>query len=76
MWSNSSYSEEFRGMTSDSVALATTDPCLVEDIGVQPNGYPKQFCPIMSEHGEEAANDSMGITSVIETEEGKGKTSY
>ena len=72
MYSNSSYSDEFRGMTSDSVALATHDPLEVIDVNLNDQGYPQQFCPIMAEYGEESSTYALGITNVIETYPGQG----
>ena len=72
MYSDSSYSDEFRGMTSDSIALATHDPLEVMDIGLNDQGYPQQFCPIMAEYGEDPSTHALGITNVIETYPGQG----
>jgi len=72
MYSDSSYGDEFRGMTSDSIALATHDPLEVMDIGLNDQGYPQQFCPIMAEYGEEPSTYALGITNVIETYPGQG----
>jgi hypothetical protein len=72
MYSDSSYSDEFRGMTSDSIALATHDPLEVRDINLDGQGHPQQFCPIMAECGEESSTHALGITNVIETYPGQG----
>lgn len=71
MYSDEQYSDQFRGMTSDSVALATHDPLLVVDSGLE-DGYPPQFCPILSHYGEEKSKCALGITNVVETHPGEG----
>jgi hypothetical protein len=72
MYSDSSYSDEFRGMTSDSIALATHDPLEVMDVNLNDQGYPQQFCPIMAEYQEDPSTHALGITNVIETCHGQG----
>ena len=72
LYSNASYNTGFLGMTSDSVALATDDPLQVDDVNLNAQGYPEQFCPIEAKWGEEAATDAMGITNVVETNPGEG----
>lgn len=73
LWTDASYKEDvFRGMTSDSLAIATSDPLIVDDSPLLPNGYPRQFCPVMKEYGEEMATHAMGITNVVETRPGEG----
>ena len=72
MYSNSTYSDEFRGMVSDSVALATHVPLEVIDIPLNAQGYPQQFCPIMAEYGEDPATHALGITNIVETYPGQG----
>ncbi|RMD43562.1 hypothetical protein DV735_g1577, partial [Chaetothyriales sp. CBS 134920] len=66
-------SDEFRGMTSDSVALATRDPLVVLDTDLDDRGYPNQACPLMPDCGEDVAEHALGITNVVETEPGRGK---
>jgi hypothetical protein len=75
MYSDSNYSDKFRGMTSDSIALATRDPLEVMDINLSDQGYPQQFCPIMVEYGEDPSTYALGITNVIETSPGQGAES-
>jgi hypothetical protein len=72
MYSDPGYSNQFRGMTSDSVALATHDPLQVMDVNLNDQGYPQQFCPIMAEYGEEPSTYALGITNIIETYPGQG----
>ena len=71
MYSDEHYSDQFRGMTSDSVALATHDPLVVVDSGLK-DGYPPQFCPIVSHYGEEMSKCALGITNVVETHPDEG----
>lgn len=74
LWTDASYDVSvFRGMTSDSMALATNNPLVVLDVGLNSQGYPNQFCPIMEEYGEDPATDAMGITNVVEVGPGLGK---
>lgn len=72
MYSDGNYSDHWRGMTSDSVALATKDPLVVVDPDLNDDGYPKQFCPIVERFGEDKAECALGITNVVETEPGQG----
>lgn len=72
MYSDGNYSDHWRGMTSDSVALATKDPLVVVDPDLNDDGYPKQFCPIIEHFGEDKAECALGITNVVETEPGQG----
>jgi len=72
LYSDAQYSDTWRGMTSDSVALATFDPNIVVDTNLNSQGYPEQFCPIMEEFGEDASTYALGITNVIETGPGEG----
>ena len=74
MFSDSDYSDTFRGMTSDSMALATHDPTKVVDLELDDNGYPQQFCPLLGEFDEDPAECAMGITNVVETFPGQGET--
>jgi hypothetical protein len=72
MYSDANYTDTWRGMTSDSMAYATHDPLEVLDVGLNEEGYPRQFCPVEKTYGEEAAQCAMGITNVIETHSGQG----
>ncbi|KAL9616631.1 MAG: hypothetical protein Q9160_008514 [Pyrenula sp. 1 TL-2023] len=73
LWTNASYDTSvFRGLTSDSMALATSNPLVVVDVGLNSRGYPNQFCPIMKEYGEDPDIDAMGITNVVEVCPGLG----
>ena len=74
MYSDGNYSDHWRGMTSDSVALATKDPLVVIDPDLNEDGYPKQFCPIIEHYGEDKSVCALGITNVVETNEGEGKS--
>lgn len=76
MWSDSSHSEKWRGMTSDSAAFATAEPLQVQDFDLNDQGYPQQFCPLLKEYGEDLSEDAIGITNVIETSPGQGKAHF
>jgi hypothetical protein len=67
LYSDSQYSDTWRGMASDSIALATHDPLWVVDPVLDSNGYPPQFCPLISGFGEDPSECGMGITNVVET---------
>ena len=73
MYSDRNYSQQFRGMTSDSVALATHDPLTVVDPHLNDDGYPKQFCPVIEHFGEDPSECALGITNVVETYPGQGQ---
>lgn len=79
MYSDAKYSDLWRGMTSDSVALATHDPIKVLDVNlceVNNQSFPDQFCPLLAEYGEDPSCWSCGITNVIETAPGQGILYY
>jgi hypothetical protein len=76
MYSDRTYSDEFRGMTSDSIALATHDPLGVLDIDLDDQGYPQQFCPVMAEYGEDSSTYAVGITNIVETYPGQGALQF
>jgi hypothetical protein len=66
-------SDTFRDIKSDSAAFATHNPLTVYDPCLNSNGCPEQFCPIMSEWGEDSSTWACGITNVVETYPGQGK---
>ena len=66
----------FRGMVSDSVALATHDPLTVLDVNLNEQGYPRQFFPLLPEYGEDPSTYALGITNVVETSPGVGVMYY
>ena len=72
-YSDPSYDDTKKGMTSDSIALATNNPIWVNDVNLNSQGFPQQFCPIMAEYGEDASTYALGITNVVETTPGEGK---
>ena len=79
LFRDANYSDTWLGMTSDSTALATHDPTVVLDVNlVQQNGsyYPRQFCPVLSQYGEDNSSWACGITNVVETYPGQGILYY
>lgn len=72
MYSDINYTDTWRGMTSDSMAFATHNPLEVLDVGLNNQGYPRQFCPLASKYDEDPATCAMGITNVVETYPGQG----
>lgn len=75
LWSDVNYSDKFRGITSDSMALATHNPLEVLDFNLNSQGYPPQFCPILEEYGEDPSTYAVGITNVVETCADQGEQS-
>ena len=73
MYSDTNYTDSWRGMTSDSMAFATHNPLEVVDVELDDQGFPRQFCPLEKSYGEEAGQCAMGITNVVETYPGQGK---
>lgn len=79
MYSDANYSDTWRGMTCNSVALATHDPTKVFDVNlcqVNDQPYPDHFCPLLAEYGEDPSSWSCGITNVIEAGPGRGILYY
>jgi len=72
IYSDAQYEDINQGMTSDSIALATSDPTKVYDTNLNSQGFPQQFCPIMEEYNEDASTYALGITNVVETGPGEG----
>lgn len=70
--SDANYSDKWRGIVSDSVALATHDPLVVIDPILKDDGYPPQFCPVLSEYGETNSDYALGITNIVETGHNQG----
>ncbi|KAK9353392.1 hypothetical protein V1523DRAFT_203198 [Lipomyces doorenjongii] len=68
LYRDSSYSDTFRGMVSNSVASATDNPLQVIDGLLNSDGWPEQFCPVNSAWGEDNSVDAIGITNVVETD--------
>ncbi|KAK9357846.1 hypothetical protein V1504DRAFT_463026 [Lipomyces starkeyi] len=67
LYRDSSYSNVFRGMVSNSVAQATSNPLQVVDVLLNSNGWPQQFCPVNPQWGEDIAVDAIGISNIVET---------
>lgn len=72
LFSDANYSDTWRGIASDSIALATHDPLVVIDPILDDNGYPPQFCPIHKQYGEDNSECALGITNVVETSHNQG----
>ena len=75
LWSDANYSDTFRGITSNSMALATHNPLEVLDFNLNSQGYPQQFCAILEEYGEDPSTHAVGITNVVETCANQGEQS-
>lgn len=73
MYADSNLScEQFRGMTSNSIAIASNDPLLVVDTNLNEAGYPNQGVMIREDWGENMGDDAVGITNAVETGNGQG----
>jgi hypothetical protein len=72
IYSDANYTTAWQGMTSDSMAYATHNPLEVLDVGLNEQGYPGQFCPVVKSYKEDAGECAMGITNVVETNPGRG----
>ncbi|KIV80939.1 hypothetical protein PV11_08404 [Exophiala sideris] len=72
LYSDENNTDTWRGMTSDSLALAAHDPLVVVDPVLNDDGYPPQFCPAISSFGEDPADCGLGITNAVETTDGDG----
>lgn len=74
MFTDSNGSDEFRGMTCNSSAIACEDPTQVFDPLLGDNGYPHCLLKPSDEYGEDPSKYALGITNVVETSRGKGKS--
>ncbi|KAK9360206.1 hypothetical protein V1504DRAFT_455806 [Lipomyces starkeyi] len=72
LYRDSSYSNTFYGLVSNSVAQATSNPLQVVDVLLNSAGWPQQFCPLNSTWNENNSVDAIGITNVVETGTGTG----
>ena len=68
--------EQFKGMTCNSLGIATTSPTEVMDPVLDENGYPRFFLRPNEEVGERIDHYSLGITSIIETRPGSGTSQF
>lgn len=66
------HDDQFRGMTCNSLAVATTSPTEVLDPLLDENKYPRFFLRPNEQAGERIDEYSLGITSVIERTPGQG----
>lgn len=73
MWSDEKYSTDFRGMTCNSVALATDDVLRVLDTKKGSHGYPEPALSPNAEQGEAHHEWACGITNVIEVGPNEGR---
>lgn len=64
--------DQFRGMTCNSIAIATTSPTEVLDPLLNDNSYPHCFLLPDQSSGEDPSSWSLGITNIIETAPGQG----
>lgn len=72
LYSDAQGSDQWRGMTCNSGAIACTDPTQVYDSILDDNNYPKWLLKPTEDFGEDAATYALGLTNVIETSPGKG----
>lgn len=72
LFSDASGSDEFRGMTCNSTAIACDEPTCVLDPVLDHNNYPRSLLQPSSKYGEDPSVYSLGITNVVETTPGEG----
>ncbi|KAK9330749.1 hypothetical protein V1520DRAFT_117802 [Lipomyces starkeyi] len=72
LYRDSSYSDKFRGMVSNSVVKATSDPLEVIDVLLNNDGWPEQFCPVNPAWDEDNSVNAIGITNVVEIDSESG----
>ncbi|KAL2407923.1 hypothetical protein ABEF95_015013 [Exophiala dermatitidis] len=67
LYSDAEGTDSWRGMTSDSMTLATHDPLVVVDPPglLNDQKYPRQFCPLDPNVGEIPSEYAVGITNVV-----------
>ena len=66
--------DTFRGMSSNSAAIACSDPTQVFDSDLQENSYPQALLLPDKQYGEDVATYAIGITNVVEVSPGRGST--
>ncbi|KAK5945941.1 hypothetical protein PMZ80_000080 [Knufia obscura] len=74
MFTDARGSDEFRGMTCNSCAIACEDPTQVFDAKLDNSGYPHCLLMPSDEYGEDSSKYALGITNIVETSHGKGKS--
>ncbi|KAK9328090.1 hypothetical protein V1520DRAFT_12981 [Lipomyces starkeyi] len=72
LYKDSSYSDTFYGIVSNSVAQPTSNPLQVFDLLLNSQGWPEQFCPVNAAWGEDNTDYAIGISNVMETSPGNG----
>jgi hypothetical protein len=70
MFRDEKWSDNFIGMTCNSVAIATPNPISVFDPLLDDRGFPKHLLEPSKEYEE--THHSLGITNVVELEDGRG----
>lgn len=73
MFSDVEMSDKWRGMTCNSIAVATQDPTVVVVPTLDENKFPHFFLKPTDEYNEDPAVYSLGITNIIEVSPGRGK---
>lgn len=72
MFSDAAGSDQWRGMTCNSAAVALDDPTAVYDTLLDDNNYPRCFLKPTEEYGEDPSVYALGITNIVETSHGEG----
>lgn len=72
MYRDKDWSDNFIGMTCNSVGLATIEPTKVVDPLLNETGHPQFFLKPASEYNEDYGEDALGITNVVEITPDKG----
>lgn len=72
MFRDENWSDNFIGMTCNSVAIASPNPIKVHDPLLGDSGFPRHFLEPSAEYGD-GNGYSLGITNVVELEPGRGR---
>ncbi|KAK5083527.1 hypothetical protein LTR05_006029 [Lithohypha guttulata] len=72
MFSDAEGSDQFRGMTCNSVAVAGKHPTKVLDPRLDQDGFPHCFLRPSEQYNEDPSVYALGLTNVVEISPGKG----
>jgi len=73
MFSDIDGSDQWRGMTCNSAAIAADGPTIVFDPVLNENNYPHCFLKPTEEYGEDPSVYALDITNVVEISPGEGE---
>lgn len=72
MFSDADLSDKWRGMTCNSVAIASQNPTTVLDALLDENTFPRSLLKPSSDYGEDPSTYSLGLTNVVEISPSQG----